>query len=71
MTEQEKINSEIQMKFALQDAKFDVFMQELKEHREDMRRLQDRQDEERRRHDADMKALDKKILRLAGLLCRL
>ena len=39
MTEQEKINSETQMKLALQDAKFAVFMEELKQQREDIRQL--------------------------------
>lgn len=57
MTEQEKTNSEFQMKLAIQDAKFAVFMNELKEQREDIRRLQDRQ-------DADRKALEAKIDRL-------
>lgn len=31
MTEQEKINSEVQTKLALQDAKFNVFMQEMRD----------------------------------------
>ena len=44
MTEQEKINSETQMKLALQDAKFAVFMQELKEQREDIRRINEKID---------------------------
>ena len=39
MTDQEKFNSETQMKLALQDAKFAVFMNELKEQREDIRQL--------------------------------
>ena len=39
MTEQEKINSEVQLKLALQDAKFAVFMEELKQQREDIRLL--------------------------------
>ena len=44
MTEQEKINSEVQMKLALQDAKFAIFMEELKEQREDIRQLNARID---------------------------
>ena len=48
MTEQEKINFETNLKLAVQDAKFAVFMQELKEQREDIRRLNERQDTERR-----------------------
>ena len=31
MTEQEKINSEVQMKLALQDAKFNQFMEEMRD----------------------------------------
>jgi uncharacterized protein YfkK (UPF0435 family) len=31
MTEQEKINTEIHMKLAMQDAKFNVFMQEMRD----------------------------------------
>ncbi len=44
MTDQEKINSEFQMKLALQDAKFAIFMEELKEQREDIRRINDKID---------------------------
>ena len=43
MTEQEKINSEVQMKLALQDAKFNQFMEATKERdkerAEDMREI--------------------------------
>ena len=31
MTDQEKINAETQMKLALQDAKFNIFMQEMRD----------------------------------------
>lgn len=44
MTEQEKINSEVQTKLAIQDAKFAVFMEELKQQREDIRRLNEKLD---------------------------
>ena len=44
MTEQDKINAEVQMKLALQDAKFAVFMHELKEQREDIRRINEKID---------------------------
>ena len=54
MTEQEKINLETNLNLAVQDAKFAVFMQELKEQREDIRRLNERQ-------DADRKSLEAKI----------
>ena len=39
MTDQEKFNTETNLKLALQDAKFAIFMQELKEQREDIRQL--------------------------------
>ena len=54
MTEQEKINFETNLKLALQDAKFAVFMHELKEQREDIRRA-------REKHDEDIKEINTKI----------
>lgn len=39
MTEQERINTEVQMKLALQDAKFNVFMQEMRDR--DNQRVED------------------------------
>ena len=44
MTDQEKINSETNLKLALQDAKFAIFMEELKQQREDMRRMNEKID---------------------------
>ena len=44
MTEQEKFNAEVQTKLAIQDAKFAIFMNELKEQREDIRRLNEKID---------------------------
>ena len=61
MTEQEKFNAEVQIRLAKQDAKFELFMQELKEQREDMRRLQERQDMAQARHDADIRDLNARI----------
>ena len=47
------------MKLAMQDAKFAVFMEELKQQREDIRRAQEKHDadmrEFREKHDADMR----------------
>lgn len=54
MTEQDKINAEVQTKLAIQDAKFAIFMEELKQQREDIRRMNEK-------HDADMKAIDAKF----------
>ena len=48
MTEQEKINAEGQMKLALQDAKFNAFVQEMREFKNEMRESRARQDEDMR-----------------------
>ena len=61
MTEQEKINIETQTKLALQDAKFAVFMNELKEQREDIRRLNEKHEADRKEMDAKIDALGKQI----------
>ena len=61
MTEQEKTNSEVQMKLAMQDAKFSIFMQELQQQREDIRRLNERQDADRRDLNAKIDSLGKQI----------
>ena len=44
MTAQDKINAELQLKTNLQDTRFSITMQELREQREDMRRLNDKID---------------------------
>lgn len=44
MTEQEKINLEMQTKLAIHDEQFAIFMEELKQQREDIRRLNARID---------------------------
>lgn len=61
MTDQEKINSETNLKLAIQDAKFAVFMQELKEQREDIRRLNERQDVDRKSLEEKINALGNQI----------
>ena len=61
MTEQEKVNTEVQTKLATQDAKFAMFMQELKEQREDMRRLQERQDAMQAKHEAEMHEMNQRF----------
>ena len=64
MTEQESVNMETQRKLAMQDAKFAMFMQELQQQREDIRRIQAKHDADMRdaqiRHDADMRAAQAK-----------
>ena len=57
MTDQDRFNAELQLKSSLQEAKFNMLVNELKEQREDIRRLQGKQ-------DADRKALEDKIDRL-------
>ena len=64
MTEHEKFNAEVHIRLAKQDAKFELFMEELKQQREDIRRVQDRQDAAQAQHSADVKALENKIDRL-------
>lgn len=44
MTEQEKINLEVQTKLAIHDEQLAIFMEELKQQREDIRRLNARID---------------------------
>jgi len=69
MTEQEKINFETQKQLAMQDAKFAMFMHELQQQREDIRRAQEKHDADMRaaqtKHDADIKEIrnDMKELR--------
>ena len=47
MTDQEKINAETQMKLALQDAKFNIFMQEMRDR--DNQRAQEIRDRDNQR----------------------
>ncbi|MBR4904168.1 MAG: hypothetical protein IKZ53_05815 [Selenomonadaceae bacterium] len=68
MTEQEKINENIQRQIDAQNAridnvltKVDMLVIEAQQQREDMRRLQDRQDAMQAKHDAEMQAMNKKI----------
>ena len=60
MTEQEKINSQVQTKLEVHDARFNAIMEEIKQQREDMRRLWERQDAMQAKHDAEMKAMQEK-----------
>lgn len=67
MTEQERINENLQRQIDAQNAridnvltKVDIFIEESKQQREDMRRLWERQDAERAQRDADMKAMQEK-----------
>lgn len=44
MTEQDKINAELRLKANLQDVRFSMTMQEVREQREDIRRLNEKMD---------------------------
>ena len=61
MTEQEKINSEVQTKLALHDAKFAIAMEELKQQREDIRQLNTRMDAMNTRIDSKFDNLSNQI----------
>ena len=58
MTEQERINTEVQTKLALQDAKFNMFMQEMRD-RDNQRAEEIR--ELRQKQEADMKEIRSSI----------
>lgn len=72
MTYQEKINEQFQRQIDAQDAKidkalanfdtkFNMMMQEIQQQREDMRRLQDRQDALQAKHDAEMHEMNQRF----------
>ncbi len=65
MTEQEKINADVQMKLAMQDAKFNVFMQEMRDRdnqrAEEIRELRQKQDSDMREIRQDIKSLQARI----------
>ncbi len=54
MTEQEKFNIEVQIRLTKQDAKFELFMNELQQQREDIRRMNEQ-------HNADMREIREDI----------
>lgn len=58
MTEQEKINADVQMKLAMQDAKFNVFMQEMRDR--DNQRAEDIRELRQEMKDLQ-KSIDSKI----------
>ena len=68
MTEQEQINQQLQRQLDEHDAKFDKVMlkvdmalEELRQQREDMRRLWDRQDALQAKHDAEMHEMNQRF----------
>lgn len=65
MTEQEKINAEVQTKLALQDAKFNMFMQEMREFKDEMRQQNQMRAEEIREIRSSIDGMGKHVRNLA------
>ena len=61
MTEQEKINAEIQTKLALQDAKFDMFIQEMRDFKTEMRDRDNQRAEDIREIRASLDSMGKHV----------
>ena len=72
MTDQEKINNEVQTKLTIHDEKFNAFIREMQDFKNEMRsqnllrakeiaELRQKQDAAQAKHDAEMKALNEKI----------
>ena len=68
MTEQEKINerfdnriSSIELQVTTVAAKVDMVIEEIRQQREDIRRIQERQDAAQAKHDADMKEINQRF----------
>ena len=65
MTDQEQINSDVQMKLALQDAKFNMFVQEIRDFKTEMRDRDNQRAEDiremRQKQEADMKEIRSSI----------
>ena len=61
MTEQERINADVQMKLAMQDAKFNAFVEEMRDFKMEMRQQNQMRAEEtrelRQKQEADMKEI--------------
>ncbi len=65
MTEQEQINSEVQMKLAMQDAKFNAFVEEMRDFKQEMRDRDNQRAAEimemRQKHDSDIKEINQRF----------
>ena len=65
MTEQEQINSEVQMKLAMQDAKFYAFVEEMRDFKQEMRDRDNQRAAEimemRQKHDSDIKEINQRF----------
>ncbi len=65
MTEQEKINAEVQTKLALQDAKFNMFMQEMQEFKTEMRNRDNQRAEDMREIRSSIDSMGKHVRNLS------
>ncbi len=65
MTEQEQINSEVQMKLALQDAKFNAFVQEMRDFKTEMRDRDNQRVEDMREIRASIADMGKHVRNLS------
>ena len=65
MTEQEKINAEVQMKLAIQDAKFNAFVDEMREFKNEMRDRDNQRAEDIREIRQDIKDMGKHVRNLS------
>ena len=61
MTEQEKINAEVQTKLALQDAKFNAFVEEMREFKTEMRNRDNQRAEDMREIRASFNNIQNRI----------
>ena len=61
MTEQERINMEVQTKLALQDAKLNVFMQEMRDFKNEMRERDNQRVEDMREIRASISNMQSRI----------
>ena len=65
MTEQERINAEVQTKLALQDAKFDAFVQEMRDFKNEMRDRDNQRVEDIREIRASIDGMGKHVRNLS------
>ena len=65
MTEQERINAEVQTKLALQDAKFNMFMQEMQEFKTEMRNRDNQRAEDMREIRSSIDSMGKHVRNLS------
>ena len=65
MTDQEKINAEVQTKLALQDAKFNAFVDEMREFKTEMRNRDNQRAEDMREIRASIADMGKHVRNLS------